>query len=112
MSFMIEQSLWLYLVLTCLLFGIAAFMTGRALAICWSPFWHLVLSILFLGLGTRFLHFALFKGNLASFHYYLTDTLTLMMIASFAYRMTRTTQMVTSYHWLYKRSTLLSWEHK
>jgi len=112
MSILIEQSFWLYLILTCLLAGGAAYMTGRALAIGWSPFWQLVLAILILGGATRFLHFALFDGELLSIHYYLTDTLTLIIIAAFAYRMTRTTQMITHYHWLYKRTTLLSWELK
>ncbi|MCF6198787.1 MAG: hypothetical protein L3J67_05225 [Hyphomicrobiaceae bacterium] len=112
MSILIEHSFWLYFILTCLLAGGAAYMTGRALAIGWSPLWQLVLAILILGGATRFLHFALFDGQLLSLHYYLTDTLTLMIISLLAFRMTRTTQMVTCYHWLYKRSTWLSFERK
>ncbi len=88
-------------------------MTGRALAaIGWSPLWQLVLAMLFLGGATRFLNFALFDGELLSVHDYITKTLTLMTIALLADRMTRTTQMVTCYHWLYKRSTFLSWHLK
>ncbi len=112
MSVLIEHSLLLYLVLTCLIGGSAAFMIGRALALGWSPLWQLFISILILGGATRFLNFALFDGALLSVHYYSTETLTLMTIALLAYRITRTTQMVTCYHWLYKRSTLLSWELK
>ncbi len=112
MSLFVEQTFSLYLVLTCLLAGSAAFMTGRALALGWSPLWQLVFFILILGLGTRFLHFSLFDGQLLSLQYYLTDTLTLMIIALFAYRTTRTTQMVTNYHWLYKRNSLLHWSDR
>ena len=112
MSLIIEQSIWLYLDLTCLLAGSAAFMTGRSLAMGWRPLWQLLVAMLLLGMATRFLHFALFEGHLLSLHYYLTDTLTLLLIALLAYRLTRTTQMVNHYHWLYKRKSPLSWEER
>lgn len=112
MSLLIEQSLTLYLILTCILGGGAAFMMGRSLATGWRPIWQLVIGVLILGLALRFLHYALFEGKLLSLHYYFTDTLTLMIIAMIGYQLTRTTQMVTNYRWLYKRTSPFTWVDK
>jgi small-conductance mechanosensitive channel len=112
MSLILEQSLALYLILTCLFGGGAAFMMGRSLATNWRPLWQLVVATLIMGLALRFLHFALFEGKLLTLHYYLTDTLTLLVIAGLGYRLTRTTQMVTNYRWLYKRTSPLTWVNK
>jgi hypothetical protein len=112
MSLIIEQSLALYLILTCVIGGAAAFMTGRSMAHSWRPIWQLVVAILIMGAALRFLHFALFEGHLTSLHYYVSDTLTLMLIALMGFRMTRTRQMVTQYHWLYKRTGPLTWAAK
>ena len=50
---------------------------------------------LLLGGGLRFLHFALFEVELLSVHYYLTDTLVLIAMASLGFRLTRVGQMIT-----------------
>ena len=47
-----------------------------------------------------------------SLHYYIVDTIVLMIFGTLGYRYTRTNQMVTQYHWLYERSSLLSWRSK
>lgn len=112
MSLIVEQSLLLYLLLTLLLAGSCAFMTGRALALGWRPLWQLIPAILLLGAATRFLHYALFSGKLLSLHYYITDTASLMIIALLAHRLTRTTQMVRQYHWLYQRTSPFGWREK
>ena len=112
MSLFVENTLLLYLILTCLLGGGAAFMMGRALATGWRPFWHLILTTMIMGLALRFLHFALFEGNFVSLHYYFTDTATLLAFSALGFQLRRTRQMVTSYHWLYKRTSPLTWTNK
>lgn len=109
MSLVVENTLLLYLILTCLLGGGAAFMMGRALATGWRPIWHLVLTTMIMGLALRFLHFALFEGTLLSLHYYITDTASLLVLSALGYLHMRTRQMVTSYRWLYKRTSPLTW---
>ena len=68
------------------------------------PMSTLVVYLLLLGIGVRFIHHALFDGTMFSLHYYLVDTVILVVIGFLGYRYTRTNQMVTQYHWLYERS--------
>ena len=44
--------------------------------------------------------------------YYAVDTIILLVIGIVGYQYTRTNQMVTQYHWLYERASLLSWKPK
>jgi peptidoglycan/LPS O-acetylase OafA/YrhL len=90
----------------------AAWMTGRSIANDWKPLWNLVLAVLGLGLGARFLHFALYGAAFVSPARYLTDTLLLAIVAYMAFRFTRTNQMTTQYHWLYEKASLVSWRAK
>ena len=112
MSLLIENSFPIYLTLSCILGGSAAFFMGRSLAQSWRPAWQLVLATMIMGLALRFLHFALFQGSLVSLHYYFSDTVTLLFFSILGYRLMRTTQMVTNYHWLYKRTSPLTWVKK
>lgn len=94
---------------TCILFGFAAFATGRALAATWrSPYWAAFYAAL-LGLVDRFIHWSLFDGALLSVPGYLTDTAVLVAIALVAYRATQAAKMVRQYPWLYRRAGLFSW---
>jgi hypothetical protein len=97
------------LFITGLLGGGAAWLAGRAIAQTWRPFWHVVGYMTLLGGAVRFIHYALFQGTLLSLPAYLADTLYLIAVASLAFRVTRTTQMVTQYRWLYERTGLLTW---
>ena len=112
MSLIVENSLLVYLILSCLLGGGTAFLTGRALALGWRSLAHLVMATLIIAFALRFLHFALFEGNLLSLHYALSDTATLAVFSALGYRATRTKQMVTNYHWLYKRTSALTWSDR
>jgi hypothetical protein len=47
-----------------------------------------------------------------SLQYYVVDTVVLMIIGFIGYQYTRTNQMVTQYHWLYERASILSWKSK
>jgi hypothetical protein len=107
-----EPSIWQFLFITVLLGGGAAWMTGRASAQTWRTPIRLFLFLLGLGVGIRFIHHALFAGTMFSLYYYVVDTIVLMIFGFLGYQYTRTNQMVTQYHWLYERASLLSWKPK
>lgn len=105
----IELSTVDFIVVTCLIGGWAATMTGRAIAGTWRPYWHVLFYSALLALVVRWIHWALFQGTLASLHYYLVDFVILAACASLGYRMVRTHQMTTQYRWLYRRSGPFAW---
>jgi hypothetical protein len=112
MSLFVEDNPWIFLIMTVVIGGGAAFMAGRALASKWRPWQMAVLYMIPLGLALRFFHYALFTGDLLSLHYFITDTLVLIAGVGLGYRLTRVSQMVTQYPWLYERSSPLSWKAK
>ena len=107
-----EASLGVFILVTVILGGGASYLTGRAIAITWRPWWQLVGYTLILGMTVRFLHFSLFEGHLLSPYYYAVDTVILFILSMLGYGVTRTNQMVTQYHWLTRRTGLLSWKHR
>src|SRR3954464_15997684 len=131
-----EPSGWLFLRVTCLMGGWAAWMTGRAVALTWGPYWHdglylrlragagravaltwgpywqCVLYLLLLARAVRFIHFALFNGTLHSLHYYLVDAFVIGVIGSIGYRFVRARQMTSQYRWLYERTGPLTWRKR
>jgi hypothetical protein len=78
----------------------------------WRAVWLTIFYMVLLGLALRFFHFALFNGDLLSFHYFVTDTLVLVLAAMLGYRTTRVSQMTNQYPWLYERSGPFSWKEK
>lgn len=107
-----EPSFWLFFLITCVLGGWAAWMTGKACAQTWRSIGKLILFMCMLGAGVRFIHFALFEGTLLSLHYYIVDTIVMIILGCLGYQYTRTKQMVTQYSWLYEKSSPLSWKNK
>jgi small-conductance mechanosensitive channel len=107
-----EPLVWEFLFITALLGGWAAWMTGRACAQTWRGYVTLFVYLLLLGIGVRFIHHALFDGTMFSLRYYIVDTVILIVIGFIGYRYTRTSQMVTQYHWLYERTSALGWKTK
>ena len=107
-----ESSIWLFLLVTCVVGGWAAWMTGRAMASTWRSLPHLVAYLLILGAAVRFIHFALFGGTLLSLHYYLVDTLVVQVVGALGYRMTRASQMVDNYRWLYIQDGPFFWKDR
>jgi hypothetical protein len=107
-----EASIWHFFLVTCLLGGWAAWMTGKACAQTWRSVGMLIFFLILLGIAVRFIHHALFAGTMFSLHYYIVDTIILIVIGALGYRYTRTNQMVTQYHWLYERASPLSWKPK
>lgn len=107
-----EGSVWLFVLVTVVLGGGAAWMTGRAVAHGWEPVGKLVAYLLLLAVAVRFIHHALFDGTMFSLHYYLVDAIVLNIIGLTGFRFTRTSQMVTQYRWLYERTGPLSWRER
>lgn len=109
MSLLSDDGPWVFLVLTVILGGGAAFLSGRGLARSWKPFGRVFFYMALLAAALRFFHYALFNGTLLSLHYYLVAYGILLIGASLGYRAMRTTQMVTQYRWLYERTSPLTW---
>lgn len=104
---------WLQIVMvTGVIGGGAALLAGRAISATWRPYWYVIAYMLLLGAGVRFLHFALFAGNILSLPSYLADTLYLLLVGSIAFRMTRVRQMARQYPWLYERTGPFSWRER
>ena len=80
--------------------GGAAWLTGRAIAATWRPWWHVVGYTLILAAAVRFFHFSLFGGTLLTLHYYLVDLAFCLAIGLLGYRITRSYQMADQYGWL------------
>jgi|SRR5580658_2122925 hypothetical protein len=89
-----------FVLVTVLLGGGAAWLTGRAIAQTWRPRWSVVAYMLILGLAVRFFHYALFSGTLLSLHYYAVDTVILILMATLGFRATREAQMARQYGFL------------
>jgi hypothetical protein len=104
-----ESSIWTFLFVTILLGGGAAWMTGRSVAQAWGSIGLLVIYLLLLGAGIRFIHHALYGGTMFSLHYYIVDTIVVFLFGLVAYRFTRAGQMASQYSWLYERSGPFSW---
>jgi hypothetical protein len=107
-----EPTFWLFGLVTVLMGGWAAWMTGRAFALTWRPLWQGIAALLLLAVVVRFLHYALFEGTLLSLHYYIVDAIVVVAIGLTGYRYTRARQMTTQYRWLYERTGPLSWREK
>ena len=103
------ESLLQVLLVTGAIGGGAAWLTGRAIASTWRPFWHLVAYTLLLGCAVRFVHFALFEGTLISPASYGADTFYLLIVSVLGWRVTRAAQMATQYYWLFERTGPLTW---
>jgi len=104
---------WLQILLvTGMIGGGAAWLTGQAIAGTWRPYWHVIVYLAILGAAVRFVHFALFEATLLSLPSYAADTLYLIVVGSLAFRITRTTQMVRQYPWAYERTGPFSWRSR
>lgn len=112
METIIGSSWPVFWVLTVVLFGGAAWMTGQAVAGGWKPIWQLAGYALLLAAGNRFLVFALFDGELLAVLPLVTAFVALVAIAFAAHRVTRAGQMAGQYPWLYERSGLFSWRER
>lgn len=99
--------------ITVILLGFAAWMTGQALANTWRPIWQLGPYSLLLGLADRFLTWGLFEPERPEVLWlvsgYVIDTVVLAGFALLAYRVTKVRKMVTQYPWLYEQAGPFAW---
>jgi hypothetical protein len=107
-----EASFLQFALVTVILGGGAAWMTGKAMAETWRSPFSLTLYLLLLGAAVRFTHFALFEGHLLTLQFYLVDTFILLVFGFLGYRYARTKQMTTQYYWLYEKASPLSWRDR
>ena len=112
MSWLSDDGLRVFVILTVIIGGGAAFLAGRGLARSWKPFWRVYFYMALLAAAVRFFHYALFDGNLRSLYYYLVTYVVLLAAGSLGFRAMRTTQMVSQYRWLYERTSLLTWRDR
>lgn len=93
------NGLWVFVLVTVVLGGSAAFISGRTIAQTWRPFWHIPLYMLLLAAFVRFFHYALFWEVLLSAQNYLVDFAVLLILAVIGHRLARAQQMKTQYGW-------------
>ncbi|MEO1282218.1 MAG: DUF6867 family protein [Pseudomonadota bacterium] len=103
------SGLAVFLLVTVLLAGAAAFATGRAIASQWKPVIQLVAYTFLLAMVARFLHYALFKQPFLDPRNVAVDFAVLLFIALIGFRVARSRQMVRQYPWIFKTNGPLSW---
>jgi hypothetical protein len=109
----IVDSTWAGLVIvTVIMMGGAAWMTGRAIANTWRPLWQVFPYALLLGATDRFVDWALAGAELLSWTGFLVDTAFLIAVGVAANRATRARKMVAQYPWLYEAAGPFAWKRK
>lgn len=107
-----EPSVWLFLLVTVIMGGWAAWRAGKAIAGSWKPSWTLIPYMMILGLAVRFIHFALFEGTLLSPRYYLVDTAVITLCAWLGWRNERANAMARQYAFAFEKAGPFTWRRK
>lgn len=107
-----EDSFGVFVLVTIVLGGGAAWLAGRAVAMTWRPWWQVVFYMLILGAAVRFIHFSLFGGTLLSPHYYAVDSAVCLIAGFFGFRAARAVQMVSQYRWINAPNGALGWRRR
>ena len=100
-----------FVLLTLILGGAGAWASGRALAQTWRPVAMILIYMLFLTAGVRFLHYALYDESLLSVQFFVIAYVWDAVVALLGYRTMRVQQMATQYSWAYERAGL-NWRLK
>jgi hypothetical protein len=95
-----------------LLLGLAALLTGRAMAETWRPGWQLLPTGLALAVADRFLLFALFEAKLSSLGGAAAAAVLLLLATAAGYYGARARKMVRQYPWLYEPNGPFRWRPK
>jgi len=103
---------WVFVLVTCILGGAAAYLSGRAMAQTWRPFWQLPLYMVGIAAGVRFVHHALFEGPVLSAPSFAVDYVVMVVAASAGYRIVRAGQMAGQYGWLLERAGPFRWRRR
>jgi hypothetical protein len=112
MEELLGTTLPVFIAMTVIITGFAAYMTGQALATTWKPVWHLLIYCAMLGGAARFLIYSLYGGQLWSVSGYMIGTAVLVVIGLFAFRLNRAGKMVSQYPWLYERVGFFGWRSR
>jgi hypothetical protein len=107
-----EQSIGVFLLVSVVMGGGAAWLAGRAIAATWRPWWHIALYMLPLALAVRFLHYALFDAAFLSLHYYAIDYAVCLAFGLIGFRLMRVRQMVSRYGWINQRAGIWRWRRR
>jgi len=104
-----DTGVWAFLLLTVVIGGAAGFVSGRAIAQTWRPFWQVPLYMLAIAAGVRFFHYALFAEVLLSPKNFAVDYGVALVAAAIGYRLVRARQMTHQYGWLFRRAGPFGW---
>jgi len=107
---LLGSSITVFIGITVVLTGYAAFRTGQAFADTWRPYWPVPVCCVVLTLVTRFLIWGLFRGDPWAPGGLVLGAGVLILFGTFAYMTTRARKMVYQYPWLYRRAGLFSWQ--
>lgn len=107
-----EASVWVFVLVTLVLGGAAAWMTGRSCASTWRPAWVVVAYIAVLAAGVQMVHATLFQATFVSLHYYLVTLVVLEAIGLSGFRRTRVRQMILKYGWLFEPAGPFGWRRR
>jgi hypothetical protein len=91
---------WVFVLVTIVMGGMAAYATGGAIASTWRPRWQLVAYGFLIAGAVRFIHHALFDEPFIAPRSYVVDLVVLIAAASIGFRTTRARQMREQYDWL------------
>jgi len=112
MSDVLGSSLGVFVGLTVVLIGLAAFRTGETLAQAWRPAWQAVLAACGLTLADRFLAAALYDSPPLSVAAAAVAWIYIAAVTLFAWRATLARKMVRQYPWLYQPAGILGWRRR
>ena len=101
-----------FIVLTVILGGGIAWMTGRAVAGRWQSPAKMAGYCVLLACALRFLHYALFQEELLSGIGFASDLCVLLLAGTLGWRLRRVAQMTRQYGWQYERTGLFSWRER
>jgi hypothetical protein len=100
---------FVFVLLTIVLGGGAAWRAGQAVAESWGELWPVIAYTALIAAAVRFLDYALFAGPLVSPASFATDFLILCVFALLGHRVRRTRHMSEQYPWLFERLGPLGW---
>ena len=103
-----QSSLTSFLLVSVVLGGGGAWMTGRALAQGWKPLWQALAYMLPLALAVRFFHYALAHEKLVAPVDLAIDLAVLGAITALSHRVATTALLVRQYPWIYRRTSPVS----
>jgi hypothetical protein len=91
------NGIWIFLLVTVILGGGGAFISGKSIAETWRPLWQVPVYMALMAIAVRFLHFSLFDEVFVSLRNFVVDYVVLLGLAFTGHRMARARQMASQY---------------